>query len=403
MAEKVLIVDDEEGIRKVLGVSLTQAGYRVLTAAQGKDAIQMVRSEYPEIVLADIKMPGMDGIDLLKRIKEESPETEVIIMTGHADLDFAVKSLQFDAADFITKPIHYEALEVALKRVHERIWMRQQIRDYTENLERLVSEKTQQLLEAERLAAIGQTVATLAHAIKNIIGGLSGGMFVLEKGVELDNRQYLSQGWEMIKGNVAKIKTLALDMLNYSKAREPDLDLCDPNIPAREVYHLMLPHARDNEVTLTLNLSPELDRAYLDLEGIHCCLLNLVTNAIDACLEAGLTGELAQPREVIIRSRAVPDWAVEYEVLDNGCGMDEATRAQVFRSFFSTKGSKGTGLGLMVTRKIVKEHGGTIEVVSQPGKGSTFILRLPVREPPANGIYARQPEDHLNGEPGSED
>src|SRR5512143_4063826 len=176
MAEKVLIVDDEEGIRKVLAVSLTQAGYRVFTAAQGKDAIQIVHSEYPEIVLADIKMPGMDGIHLLQRIKEESPETEVIIMTGHADLDFAVKRLQYDAADFITKPIHYEALEVALKRVHERIWMRQQIRDYTKNLERLVSEQTQRLLETERLAAIGQTVATLAHAIKNIIGGLSGGI-----------------------------------------------------------------------------------------------------------------------------------------------------------------------------------------------------------------------------------
>lgn len=396
MSEKVLIVDDEEGIRKVLGVSLIQAGYHVLTAAQGKDAIQIVRDERPDIVLADIKMPGMDGIDLLQRIKEENPLTEVIIMTGHADLDFAVKSLQFDAADFITKPIHYDALEVALKRVHERIWMRRQIRDYTESLERLVSEKTQKLLEAERLAAIGQTVATLAHAIKNIIGGLSGGMFVLEKGMELDNRDYLSQGWEMIKGNVTKIKTLALDLLNYSKEREPDFDLCDPNIPAREVYHLMLARAREGNVSLKLDLAEDLVKVYVDLEGIHCSLLNLVTNAIDACLDAGAT---QKPGEVVLRSRKVPDWAVEYQVLDNGCGMDEATRNQVFRGFFSTKGSKGTGLGLMVTKKIVREHGGVIEVESLPAKGSTFILRLPEREAPGDGIYARVEVDNSTAEP----
>jgi signal transduction histidine kinase len=396
MSEKVLIVDDEEGIRKVLEVSLSQAGYHVATAAQGKDAIQIVRDEHPDIVLADIKMPGMDGLHLLQKIKEESPETEVIIMTGHADLDFAVKSLQFDAADFITKPIHYDALEVALKRVHERIWMRRQIRDYTESLERLVSEKTQKLLEAERLAAIGQTVATLAHAIKNIIGGLSGGMFVLEKGMELDNRDYLSQGWEMIKGNVTKIKTLALDLLNYSKEREPDFDLCDPNIPPREVYHLMLARAREGNVSLKLDLAEDLIKVYVDLEGIHCCLLNLVTNAIDACLDVGAT---QKPGEVVIRSRKVPDWAVEYQVLDNGCGMDEATRNQVFRSFFSTKGSKGTGLGLMVTKKIVREHGGVIEVESQPAKGSTFILRLPEREAPGDGIYARAEADNTTENP----
>ncbi|HAA04027.1 MAG TPA: hybrid sensor histidine kinase/response regulator [Syntrophobacteraceae bacterium] len=389
MADKVLIVDDEDGIRKVLALSLNQAGYQVLTASQGSAAIDIVRAEHPAIVLADIKMPGMDGIHLLQKIKEENPDTEVIMMTGHADLNAAVRSLHFEAADFITKPIHFDALEMALKRVHERIWMRQQISQYTQNLERLVSEKTQQLLEAERLAAIGQTVATLAHAIKNIIAGLSGGVFVVEKGLELDNRTYLSQGWEMIRDNVGKIKTLALDLLNYSKNREPDYDLCDPNIPAREVYHLMLARAQQDEVHLKLALGKELGKIYMDIEGIHTCLLNLVTNAIDACL--------AMPRdatrEVTIRTYQPADWAVEYQVTDTGCGMDEATRSQVFRTFFSTKGSRGTGLGLMITRKIIREHGGTIAVESQPGKGSTFSIRLPQRDIRVNNLYTPPPKD----------
>jgi signal transduction histidine kinase len=391
MAEKILIVDDEDGIRKVLSLSLSQTGYQVLTASQGATAIQIVRDEHPTIVIADIKMPGMDGLHLLQKIKEESPETEVIMMTGHADLDAAVRSLQYEAADFITKPIHFDALDTALRRVHERIWMRQQICQYTQNLEQLVSEKTQQLLEAERLAAIGQTVATLAHAIKNIIAGLSGGVFVVEKGLELDNRTYLSQGWDMVKGNVGKIKTLALDLLNYSKDREPDYDLCDPNIPAREVYHLMVARAQQDGVRLRLDLNNDLGKIYMDIEGIHTCLLNLVTNAMDACLS--VPEGAGAPREVTLRTLKSADWAVEYQVVDTGCGMDQATRSRVFRTFFSTKGSRGTGLGLMVTQKIVREHGGTITIESQPAKGSTVCIRLPQRDIRVNNVYTPPPRD----------
>jgi signal transduction histidine kinase len=380
MVQKILVVDDEHGVRKILEMALSESGHQVLTAADGVEAMGMVRSEHPLMVLADIKMPGMDGIQLLQKIKEEEPDIEVIMMTGHADLDLAVKSLQFEAADFITKPINFNALEIALKRAHERIWMKDQLREYTGSLEKLVAEKTQQLLEAERLASVGQTVATLAHSIKNIIGGLSGGMFVIEKGVELDNKKYLREGWQMLKGNMAKIKSLALDLLNYSKEREPDYDLCDPNIPVREVFHLMRSHAQADDISLRLELADDLGRIYLDPEGIYCCILNLVTNAIDACTDVDSRNK---PGEVVIQSRRVKGWAVEYQVTDNGCGMDEQTRSKVFRAFFSTKGTKGTGLGLMITEKIVREHGGMMQVESEPGRGSTFIIRLPLRSDPA--------------------
>jgi signal transduction histidine kinase len=383
MAEKILVVDDEDGVRKILKMALSESGHQVLTAADGFEAMGIVRNEHPLMVLADIKMPGMDGIELLRKIKEEAPDIEVIMMTGHADLGLAVQSLQFEAADFITKPINFNALEIALKRVHERIWMKDQLREYTESLEQLVAEKTRQLLEAERLATVGQTVATLAHAIKNIIGGLSGGMFVIEKGVELDNKKYLREGWQMLKGNMAKIKSLALDLLNYSKEREPDYDLCDPNIPVREVFHLMRSRAQEDDISLRLELADDLGRIYLDPEGIYCCILNLVTNAIDACMDVDSRNK---PGEVVIQSRRVEGWAVEYQVTDNGCGMDEQTRKKVFRAFFSTKGTKGTGLGLMITEKIVREHGGVMQVQSEMGRGSTFIIRLPVRSDPAESI-----------------
>jgi len=253
MAQKILLVDDEEGIRRVLDISLTDIGYQVFTAGDGVEALEVFKKQRPPIVLTDIKMPGMDGIELLKEIKEENPDTEVIMITGHGDMDLAIESLKLDATDFITKPINDEVLEIALKRAHEKISLKSQLKEYTENLEQLVEEKTKQLVEAERLAAVGQTVAGMAHAIKNITGGLTGGAFVLEKGFELDNQKYLGQGWDMIKGNVAKIKHLALDLLNYAKERAPDYQLCDPNKPLEEVYELLLARARNTMWHLSWN------------------------------------------------------------------------------------------------------------------------------------------------------
>ena len=374
MKEKLLLVDDEIGILRVLGISLSDRGYSVLTACNGEEALRVFEQERPSIVLTDIKMPGMDGIGLLREIKGEDPDVEVIMITGHGDIELAIQSLKLEASDFITKPVNEEALEIALKRAREKISYNSKLREYTENLERLVEEKTSKLVESERMAAVGQTVAALTHAIKNITSGLTGGMFVLEKGIELDNRQYLTQGLHMVKGNVARIKEMAMDLLNYSTDREPDYALGDPNQPAREVFDLMQSYAEKNGIALSLELDPALTEAWFDPRGIHRALLNLVTNAFDACMDLRRTSKAGI---VTIRSLKPEGWALEYEVEDNGCGMDEETRARIFQGFFSTKGSKGTGLGLMITGKIIDEHGGDIEVVSTEGEGTTVRIRLP--------------------------
>ena len=377
MGKKILLVDDEEGIRKVLSIYLTDIGYQVLSAENGEEALKLFKKIQPQIVLTDIKMPGMDGIELLKKIKEKSPDTEVIMITGHGDMELAIQSLKFDATDFITKPINDEALEIALKRANEKITLKTKLRDYTENLENLVEEKTKQLLHAERLAAVGQTVSGLAHGIKNISGGLRGGTFVLEKGIELDNKKYLLQGWDMVKGNVARLKDMALDLLNYTKEREPDYQICNPNKPLQEVYDLMLPQAFEQGVILEIHLDENLGDAFFDVEGIHRCLLNLVTNAMDACTDISCSNRQCK---VTLRSLQTEGWAVEYQVIDDGCGMDEDTKIKVFQSFFSTKGSKGTGLGLMITKKIIDEHGGIIELESKRGEGTKFMIRIPEKE-----------------------
>ena len=380
METQLLLVDDEPGILKVLGISLADRGYRVLVAENGEGALRVFHEARPEIILTDIKMPGMDGIELLKRIKAESPNTEVIMITGHGEMELAIQSLKYDASDFITKPIDDEALEIALRRALEKLSYKRKLKEYTENLENLVEEKSRKLVEAERLAAVGQTVAGLAHAIKNITSGLTGGMYVLEKGIDLENRTYLSQGWQMIKGNVQKIKGMAVDLLNYAKEREPEYQRCDPNLPAQEVYDLMLSRAAEMGVALKIALAQSLPQAWFDREGIHRVLLNLVTNAIDACTDISCASRTC---EVLLRTLKPQGWAVEYQVTDNGCGMDEETRKKVFQIFFSTKGSRGTGLGLMIAKKIVDEHGGLIDLSSEKDSGTVFRVRLPEKKPSA--------------------
>jgi signal transduction histidine kinase len=381
MDKTVLFVDDEKDICDVLSISLSDLGYKVYTAENGQEALRIIQEVNPPIVLTDIRMPVMDGIELLRRIKLQNPETEVIMVTGHGDMDLAIKSLKHEATDFIVKPIKDEALEIALKRALERISLRRQLREYTENLEELVQEKSAKLVQAERLAAVGETIAGLSHAIKNIAGGLEGGTFVLEKGIELDNKDYISQGWEAVRFSFEKIKDLSVDLLNYAKFTDLNFIFSDPNEPAREVAELMKPRAEKLGINLKMDLSSDLKTIRLDPDAIHHCLLNLVTNSIDAVLGEDSSDT---PKEVLLETTKPEGWGVEYKVTDNGCGMPDGVREKLFTSFFSTKGATGTGIGLMITKKVVDAHEGVIQFEAEEGVGSAFTIRLPARDHGSN-------------------
>ncbi len=179
MAETLLLVDDEEGIRTVLGLALADEGFDVVTAATGEEALAVFASRAPAIVLTDIKMPGMGGLELLRRLKAAAPEVEVIMLTGHGDMELAVESLKNDATDFITKPIGDDALAIALKRARERIAMRRALREHTENLERRVREQAAALLAAERALAARQVADGLSAGLRTLIAALGeeGGVF----------------------------------------------------------------------------------------------------------------------------------------------------------------------------------------------------------------------------------
>ena len=629
---KLLLIDDEESTRELLKISLEIEGYEVYTAEDGPIGLKIFAEQSPPIVLTDIKMPGMDGIEVLRRVKRDNHETEVIVITGHGEMSLAIQALQLDASDFINKPVSDEALAIALRRAKDKIWMRTKLREYTENLERLILETTEELrkrqefeynliqtsmdgiiandrqgniiifnegaeriygytreevlsrmhvsrlyadevarqikkmiygpeyggpgrlinyevevltkkgervpillsatllyeegrevatvgyfkdvreikrlerelvkrhefehkliqtsmdgiiandrqgniiifnegaeriygytreealagmnvtqlypeglarkikkltsgrdlggpdrlinyevevitkagelvpillsatilfeegrevatvgyfkdmrevkrlerelIQGARMAAMGQAMAGVAHGVKNILHGMKLGAFLVDKGLKDNKLELLSKGWGLVGRNINRISRLTLDMLSYARSGPPTRQSCSVNQIAEDVCELMEGKARERRVTLIRDLDASIPPMTVDPEGIHTCLLNLVTNAIEAFPESGGGGE------IIIGSRRQGDADIRLQVVDTGRGMTKELQGQIFRQFYSTKGSRGTGLGLAITQKIVHEHGGTIQVESEPGKGSCFTILLPLTVPP---------------------
>jgi PAS domain S-box-containing protein len=501
---KLLLIDDEPDIVRVLSVSLKADGYDVLTAQSGAEGLAAFEKEKPDIIVTDIKMPGMDGIEVLEKIKALEPNAEVIIITGHGDIDNAIEALKFGASDYINKPIRDEALSIALQRATEKLEIKQQLKEYTTDLENKIESATRELrrqsrfqiklirssndgivatdkdlniviynpgaekifgypqsdvinkmratdlytaeiggdfhaamtgsypikdfpwrettirsksgknipvrfsgtileekgenmgsvaffqdlreikrlemelVRSERLAAIGQTVAGLAHGIKNILHGLKGGSYLVDLGIKKNNTEKLKSGWDMIKRNISGMSNLVLDLLSYSKEREPEYEPCCPNEIADDVCGLLAGTAKKNNIKLVKDFDPSIGEVCMDPHTIHEVLLNLMTNAIDACLFDEDTDKGWRIRIKTIREKN--NW-IRFEVADNGAGMSEEVKAKLFTSFFSTKGHRGTGLGLMVSRKLIEEHHGAVKVKSQLSKGTTFTVRLPHRAP----------------------
>jgi len=501
--EKILLIDDEEDIVRVLSMSLKSDGYDVVSALSGKEGLEVFKKESPDIILTDIKMPGMDGIEVLKKVKKINPETEVIIITGHGDIDTAIEALQYGASDFINKPVRDEALSIALDRAKEKIDIRQKLKEYTDDLENMVKIATEEvkrksdfqtklikssndgivatdddwrivvfnpgaerifgysrsevigkmnvvdlyppeivgafkseaenkrnkkefpwreitilskngknipvrftgtvlfeegmamgsvaffqdlreikrlekeLINSERLAAVGQTVAGLAHYIKNILIGLKGGRYIVDVALDKNDTDKLKGGWQAIKRNIGRISDLVMDLLTYSKEREPEYENCLPNEIVNDVCELVEATAREHHIEIIKDFDLSIHEVLMDPRSIHRSLLNLVSNAIDACASDEYSGIKWQIR---VKTALEKGNIVRFEVKDNGSGMSAEVRENLFESFFSTKKGKGTGLGLLVTRKLVEEHKGKIDITSKLGKGTTFTILLPYKE-----------------------
>ena len=243
------------------------------------------------------------------------------------------------------------------------------------------------MVQAERLAAVGQTIASLSHHIKNVLQGVRGGSYLIELGLE-DHTAAIEQdtfsvekatkavdmiqkGWKIVERNQERITTLVMDMLTFSKEREPEQTAANLCEVAAEAVELLQAHAAGLGVALRYTPCDSMPMMLFDPEGLSRAVLNIVTNAIDAC-------DQRDDGDVTVDVHFLPEQALaQVVVIDNGCGIEPADMEQIFKIFVSRKGGRGTGLGLSVSEKVLKEHGGKIKVDSIPGEGSIFTLEFP--------------------------
>lgn len=249
------------------------------------------------------------------------------------------------------------------------------------------------MVQAERLAAVGQAIATLSHHVKNILQGIRSGSYLIKEGISTHDEKMVSKGWEFVEKNQDRISHMVMDMLTFSKEREPEMQPADFNKVCGEVVELMEGRAKERNVGLRYEPAPYMPSLTFDAEGLHRAVLNIVSNAIDASdprhrpdpaddphatFDPNAPIPEPEPGNVVVRTGFEPgDSMVWCSVEDNGGGIPLEEQESIFSLFVSTKGSRGTGLGLPVSMKIMKEHGGRIRIDSHPGQGSTFILEMP--------------------------
>ena len=246
------------------------------------------------------------------------------------------------------------------------------------------------MLKAERLAAIGQTVAVLSHHIKNILQGIQGGSYLIQKGLSADNKEMVQKGWDIVEKNQGRVSDLILDMLSFSKERKPIFASGNINDILKEIKELLDLRAADSGIKIETELDETIPKFFFDGEQIHRALMNIASNAIDAIRSARVLSEnleitrtTPEPPRGIIRMTTTwlpNDKTVQIIVDDNGPGIPPEKRTEIFRPFYSFNKSGGTGLGLSVSQKIAQEHNGRLTISDSPERGARFLMELPFIE-----------------------
>jgi signal transduction histidine kinase len=233
-----------------------------------------------------------------------------------------------------------------------------------------LSELQREQLQHERLAAIGETVASLAHYLKNVLNGLKGGEYVIARALKNENPEKMEKGLNVLRSSIRHIERLTYDMLYYAGDRALELESVNANDVMQEVFESFEEIAAGKGIKIQSQLDERMIPIPLDRHALYRAVLNLATNALDACLES------EQGNSIILKTSLKAGYVL-LTVEDNGIGMSPRTLKHVTERFYTTKPSAGTGLGLAVTKKIAEKHGGMLEIESVYGKGSAFHIRLP--------------------------
>jgi len=368
---RILFVDDEE-FAQINFKAQFKKEFIISTAGNGEKALDLIEKEEIAMVVTDQRMSGMSGVELLRHIKERKPETIRILLTAYSDMETVIEAINSgNIYRYLTKPYEEEEVRAALKQGLEKFHLvKERNRLYAEKLETM-----KKMVRANRLTAIGTFAAGMAHEIRNPLTSIN--TFITIAPERKDDPEFLENFSKIALEDVNRISRLVQEILDYARSSEPKFSEEDLN----EIIHSSLffigMETEKMAINIQEDLSLEVPKMTLDRQQIKQVLLNLFINSMDAMSkEGGIIKIKTHPIQKI-----GTDW-VQIEIEDTGSGISEDSLEHIFDPFFTTKHDsierEGTGLGLAIVHQIIQEHCGSIEVKSKVGKGTSFIINLPI-------------------------
>ena len=367
---RLLLVDDEDHFRQTMAKRLAKRGLDCDQAANGNECLSILEKKEMDVVVLDVKMPGMSGIEVLQNINDTYPKTEVILLTGHATTFDGIEGIKSGAFDYLMKPIELEHLYNKIIQAYDkiqRITAEQKEAEYRKQME-------QQMIATERLASLGTLAAGVAHEINNplaIIRESAGWMRQLFARDELKNiprRDDFAKALDKVEKSVERASRITHQLLGFVGKSESTVSEVNLTELAEEAIRLISHEIKNRDIEIIRRMEPSLGSIQSDPYQLRQVFLNLLTNAVHAIKSTGT---------ITIAIKDAGDSRM-ITISDTGGGIPRENLDKIFEPFFSTKPpGEGTGLGLFVTRGIIEKLGGTIEVESKVGLGTSFCIRLP--------------------------
>jgi len=356
----IIVIDDEKAIRDSCCQVLTKDGYRVETAINGIVGLQKIRDIKPDLVLIDLKMPGIGGMELLEKIEDVDPNIISIVITGYATIESAVEAIKRNAYDFVPKPFTPDQLRIVIERGLER--------------RRLAIESAR--LQQEKEMMKKNFVTLVSHQLRSPLASIKQSFVVILEGFAGEVASKQKEMIEKAGEHIDCLLQLINDWLNMSRIEADDLtkkfEPVDLIIVLSETLKLLKPLADAGKVTLEFNLNDNLPMVQGDRESLKHVFMNLIGNGINYNREGGTVtvNEGEQGDDLVI------------DICDTGIGISEDDLHFIFEDFFrvkskETRGINGSGLGLPIVKRIIEAHNGSIRVASKVGQGTAFCVILP--------------------------
>jgi signal transduction histidine kinase len=369
---KILVIDDEIGPRESLRM-LLKPDYNVQTADCVEAGLKLLKEKQPDTIVMDIRMPGMTGIEGLRKIREIDPHLSVIMLTGFGALETAKEAVRLGANDYISKPFDAGEMREVIGRNVERTRVQRASENASGEIKELNARLLKQLAQKERLASLGQASAEFVHDLGNPLTIVWGYVQLLSKKLERQEGGAASgsiKELDIIEQNVRLCRELLTMWQSYGSVEASPPKAISVSAILREVVKGSNAVAAQSGLELQANVCEEECLLMGDSVQIHRAIQNVIINAIQAS---------AEKKEPVLIECTRKDFYVDIRIEDSGSGIDPAQISKIFDPYFTTKQSKsGTGLGLYITKKVIEDHSGSIKVDSTPGEGTVFTIRLPL-------------------------